>query len=61
MFDAITPVWAFDTNLTGGDRPERVAALAVSPNYFTLLGARPAMGRLFGRQTKRRGSRRPPF
>jgi predicted permease len=55
VFDAITPVWPFDTNLTGGERPERVAALAVSPNYFTLLGARPALGRLFGRQDEVKG------
>ena len=60
VFDAITPVWPFDTNLTGGERPERVAALAVSPNYFTLLGARPAMGRLFGRQDEAKGFAEAP-
>lgn len=55
VFDQVTPVWPFDTNLTGGDRPERVAALAVFPNYFTLLGAKPALGRLFGRQDEAKG------
>jgi len=48
VFEEITPVWAFDTNLTGGERPERVAALAVSPNYFTMLGVRAKMGPVFG-------------
>ena len=34
-------------NLTGGDEPERVAGFRVTPSYFHLLGARPAMGRAF--------------
>ncbi|MEO8372516.1 MAG: ABC transporter permease [Candidatus Solibacter sp.] len=50
IFDAVTPAWVFDTNLTGGVRPERVEALAVMPNYFDMLGARPQLGRLFGPQ-----------
>ena len=48
IFDAITPAWVFDTNLTGGVRPERVEAIAVTPNYFDMLGATPQLGRLFG-------------
>ena len=34
-------------NLTGGDHPERFDVLAVSPNYFSILGAQPQLGRLF--------------
>jgi len=55
VFDAITPVWGFDTNLTGGEKPERIEALCVSPNYFELLGARPQLGRLFGPEDDARG------
>jgi len=48
VFDAITPVWGFDTNLTGGERPERIEALCVSPNYFAMLGTTAQLGRVFG-------------
>ena len=37
-----------DANLTGSERPERIELLAVSPNYFTLLGAHAQLGRVFG-------------
>jgi len=50
VFADVSAVWPISANLTGGERPERVEALAVSPNYFTMLGARPQMGRLFGAQ-----------
>ena len=33
-------------NLTGGDRPERLEFLAISPDYFNILGAQPELGRL---------------
>jgi hypothetical protein len=33
--------------LTGGARPERLWGTLVSANYFDVLGARPAVGRLF--------------
>ena len=55
VFDAVTPVWGFDTNLTGGERPERIEALCVSPNYFEILGVRPQLGRLFGPEDEARG------
>lgn len=34
--------------LTGGDRPELVRVTWASPSFFTLLGARAQLGRLFG-------------
>ena len=36
-----------DLELSSGDKPLRLRALQVSPGYFTVLGARPAMGRIF--------------
>lgn len=46
-FEAIAGIWPITANITGGDRPERVEVLLVSPNYFDLLGARAAAGRTF--------------
>ena len=50
VFDQISAVWPVDANLTGSDRPERIELLAVSPNYFSLLGANAQLGRVFGPQ-----------
>jgi predicted permease len=47
-FDQVSALWAVDANLTGSDRPERIELLAVSPNYFSLLGANARLGRVFG-------------
>ena len=55
VFDEISVMWPISANLTGGDRPERVEAVAVSWNYFHLLGARPQVGRVFDRQEDTRG------
>jgi predicted permease len=52
IFTAVSVVWPTTANLTGGDRPNRLDALGVSPNYFSILGAQPQLGRLFdGRDT----------
>jgi putative ABC transport system permease protein len=55
VFEDVAGVWPVDANLTGSDRPERVELLAVSPNYFTLLGASARLGRVFGPQDKAEG------
>ena len=47
-FEQVSAVWPVDANLTGSARPERIELLAVSPNYFALLGAHAQLGRVFG-------------
>src|SRR4029079_16826046 len=48
IFQQVSAVWPVDANLTGSERPERIELLAVSPNYFALLGANAQLGRVFG-------------
>ena len=48
VFEQVSAVWPVDANLTGSERPERIELLAVSPNYFALLGATAQLGRVFG-------------
>ena len=55
VFDEVSACWPVDANLTGSDRPERIELLAVSPNYFSLLGANAELGRVFGPQDKAQG------
>ena len=38
IFESVAGVWPIDGNSTGGGRPERIEALAISFNYFELLG-----------------------
>ena len=47
IFDGVSVSWQAPANLTGGEHPERVEFLAVSPNYFSILGSHPQLGRLF--------------
>src|SRR5687768_3548408 len=55
VFEQLSAVWPVDANLTGSDRPERIELLAVSPNYFSLLGAAPQLGRVFGPEDNAQG------
>ena len=55
IFENVSAVWPVDGNITGVGHPERAELLAVSPNYFTLLGARAQIGRIFGPQDQARG------
>ena len=51
VFDALSPAWAISADVTGGDRPERVEALATTPDYFTLLGyTKTQLGRVYTEQ-----------
>ena len=54
-FEEVAGVSPVDANLTGSDRTERIELLAVSPNYFSLLGASARLGRVFGPQDKAEG------
>ncbi|MGE5322021.1 MAG: ABC transporter permease [Actinomycetota bacterium] len=50
VFDQVSVVWPGAGNLTGAKEPERLELLAVSPNYFSMLGVVPQLGRIFGDQ-----------
>jgi predicted permease len=50
VFQDISAVWPIDSDIAGGDRPVRAETLAVSPDYFTMLGIKPQLGRVFTQQ-----------
>ncbi len=45
-------------NYTGGDSPERIRAAGVTANFFSMLGASPALGRAFSPDEERPGAQR---
>jgi putative ABC transport system permease protein len=47
-----------DVNLTGGEPPERVHAVAVTASLFPMLGMKPLLGRTFLPEEDRPGG--PP-
>jgi putative ABC transport system permease protein len=47
VFEEISAAWPVDANLTGGEHPDRVEFLGTSTNYFTLLGVRAQLGRVY--------------
>jgi predicted permease len=55
VFDDVAAVWPVSVNLTGGSQPERLELLGVSHTYFTLLGAKAQVGRVFGPEDKTDG------
>src|SRR5258706_6276699 len=48
VFEEVSVVLSGPTNLTGAKQPEHLEMLEVSPNYFSMLGTTPEIGRLFG-------------
>jgi putative ABC transport system permease protein len=48
VFDQVTALQGGPTNLTGGERPQHLELLEVSPNYFSMLGTSAHIGRVFG-------------
>jgi hypothetical protein len=55
VFEQFSAVWPINANITGREKPQRVEANAVSTSYFTLLRARPAMGRVWNDGDSREG------
>ena len=50
IFEHVSPTWFDENNLTGSSQPARVRLLIVAPNYFSLLGVKPHLGRAFNVQ-----------
>jgi len=50
VFDDVSVIVSGPTNLTNEKQPEHLEMVEVSPNYFSMLGATPELGRLFGHQ-----------
>jgi putative ABC transport system permease protein len=55
VFQEISAIWPTDANLTGGEKPERIEVLVTSTNYFTMLAARPQVGRVYTANDERPG------
>jgi putative ABC transport system permease protein len=55
IFDDVAVAWPVSANLTGGEHPERIELLGTSPNYFSMLGVKPQLGRVFGPQDEALG------
>jgi putative ABC transport system permease protein len=47
VFQDISVAFPVDANLTGGEHPDRVEFVGTSTSYFTLLGVRPQLGRVY--------------
>ena len=50
VFKDVSTIASASENLTGADHPERLEFMVTHPNYFSMLGATPQIGRLFGSQ-----------
>ena len=50
VFEDVSVIVLGPTNLTGVKQPEHLEMMEVSPAYFSMLGATPELGRLFGQQ-----------
>jgi predicted permease len=48
VFEHVCAAARASVNLTGGSQPQRLEFLVSSPNYFSMLGTAPQIGRLFG-------------
>jgi predicted permease len=48
VFDDISVIWPVSTALSGGDHAERIELLGTSFDYFQILGAQAALGRVYG-------------
>jgi len=50
VFEDVTPIFEGSEDLTGAQQPERLEGVNGSFSYFSMLGAAPQIGRLFGPQ-----------
>jgi putative ABC transport system permease protein len=50
VFKDVSTIASASENLTDAGHPERLAFMVTHPNYFSMLGATPQIGRLFGPQ-----------
>jgi predicted permease len=50
VFEDVSPIFEGSEDLTGAGQPERVEGVNGSFSYFSMLGATPQIGRLFGPQ-----------
>jgi len=50
VFSDVSTIASASVNLTGTGHPERLEFMVTHPNYFSLLGVTPQIGRLFGPQ-----------
>ncbi len=55
IFDGVSAVWPVSGDVTGGSQPERIELVVTSPNYFSLLGVHPQIGRILGPQDQAEG------
>jgi putative ABC transport system permease protein len=47
LFEAVTPLYASNVDITDGAEPERVPAIRTDDAYFAVLGSAPLLGRFF--------------
>jgi predicted permease len=47
LFADVAGIWVGNGTFTGDAEPEQVKVASVTPNFFAVLGAKPAMGRAF--------------
>jgi putative ABC transport system permease protein len=50
VFEDVSGFVEGSVNLTGAKQPERLELIVANPNYFSMLGAPPQIGRVFGSQ-----------
>jgi predicted permease len=50
IFTDVSTIGSASVNVTGTSHPERLEFLVTHPNYFSMLGVTPQIGRLFGPQ-----------
>src|SRR4051812_19181919 len=55
VFEDISAIYPSDGNLTGAEKPQRIELLATSTNYFTMLAARPELGRIYAANDEQPG------